>query len=478
MPKLTFRTQFPVSADRLYAWHMRPGAFERLIPPWQDLRVVHRDGPIGEGVRVRIRMRKGIMSFEWEALHDRFVPGREFRDTQVRGPFAHWVHTHRMIPEGAEACVLEDAIEYRLPLGGLGAWLAGRSIRRDLVSAFAFRHRRTLEDLRRHAAAARHAPLRVLLSGATGLVGSSLAAFLATGGHRVDRLVRRRPAGDGRNEFGGMDIQWDPAAGRLDAAAIDGVDAIVHLSGENIAGGRWTASFKRAIRASRVDSTRLLVKTIATLNTPPRAFVGASAIGLYGDRGDEIVDETAPAGRGFLPQVCEEWEAAAAPIAAAGVRVAHLRLGVVIARRGGALPKLLTPFRLGAGGVVGSGRQFLSWVSLDDAVYMLHYLLYREDLSGPFNGVGPAAVDNRTLTRTLGRVLRRPTVVPMPAFAVRLLFGEMGQACLLEGVRALPRRLQESGYRFAHETLDAAIRAELGRAAPPPPGVCEVRCEP
>ncbi len=478
MPKLTFRTRIPVSADSLYAWHLRPGAFERLVPPWQDVRVVRRDGPIGEGVRVLLRMRKGLMSFAWEALHDRFAPGREFRDTQVRGPFARWVHTHRMIPDGADACVLEDAIEYRLPLGGLGALLAGRSIRRDLVSAFAFRHRRTLEDLRRHAAAGLHAPLRVLISGATGLVGGNLAAFLATGGHRVDRLVRRTPAGDGRNEFGGVDIPWDPAAGRLDAAAIDGVDAIVHLSGENIAGGRWTAAFKTAIRASRVESTKLLARTIAALKSPPRVFIGASAVGLYGDRGEALIDEHAPPGRGFLPQVCEEWEAAASPLAAAGVRVAHLRLGVVIARRGGALPKLLTPFRLGAGGVVGSGRQFLSWVALDDVVYMLHHLLHRGDLSGPFNGVGPAAVDNRTLTRTLGRVLRRPTLVPLPSFAVRLMFGEMGQACLLEGVRALPRRLQESGYAFVHETLDAAIRAELGRAAPPPPGVCEVRCEP
>jgi uncharacterized protein len=280
---------------------------------------------------------------------------------------------------------------------------------------------------------------------------------LTAGGHTVRRLVRserrRRPG----------DVLWDPAAGRLDPPALDGVDAVVNLAGEPIA-QRWTTEAKRRIRESRVRGTELLAGTIASLVRPPRVLVSGSAMGIYGDRGDEELDETSALGRDFLADVAAEWEAAAEPAAPAGVRVVKVRTGLVLSPRGGALAKLLLPFRMGAGGRVGTGRQWVSWIGLGDTVGAIIYALGTGALAGPVNLAAPAPVTNGELTKTLSRVLRRPAIVPVPAFAMRLVFGEMGQATLLASQRMRPRRLLESGYRFQYPTLEPALRHELERS--------------
>jgi len=301
--------------------------------------------------------------------------------------------------------------------------------------------------------------LRIVVTGATGLVGGALVPALRAAGHRVDRVSRRPPPP------GTTDIQWDPARGRLDRRAIEGADAVVHLAGESIAAGRWTAAVKERIRRSRVDGTRLLAETLGRLARRPRVLIAASAVGYYGDRGEEPLTEDSRPGTGFLSEVCRAWEAAADPARAAGIRVVHLRLGVVLAGQGGALPRMLLPFRLGAGGVVGSGRQYWSWIELADLVRVVDLALAVESLAGPVNAVAPAPVTNREFTRTLGRVLGRPTLLPLPALAVRLLFGEMGQALLLDSARVLPRRLERAGFRFRHPDLDGALRAALVREA-------------
>jgi uncharacterized protein (TIGR01777 family) len=298
------------------------------------------------------------------------------------------------------------------------------------------------------------APGRVVVSGATGLVGSALVAALERSGASVFRLVRRRPVSE-------AEVSWNPAQGTLDPRSLSGADAVVHLAGENVAGGRWTPARKDAIRRSRVDGTRLLAEALAGLDRKPRVLVSASAIGIYGSRADEPLTETSAPGTGFLADVCREWEAATTPAREAGVRVVTPRLGLVLARQGGALPKMLTPFRLGLGGVVGGGHQWVSWIGLADLVAVLTHLLTRNDIAGPVNAVAPAPVTNGELTKTLGRVLRRPTLCPLPAFAVRLLFGEMGEAALLGSARVLPARLQASGFRFATPELDGALRAAL-----------------
>ena len=298
-------------------------------------------------------------------------------------------------------------------------------------------------------------PLRFVVSGASGLVGSALSATLVGRGHRVERLVRRPPAS------GAPEIAWDPAKGTIDRDALEGADAVVHLAGESVAAS-WTARRKRAIRESRVAGTGLLASTLADLRRPPRVLVSASAVGYYGDRGEKTVTEDSPPGTGFLAETARAWEAAAEPALEAGIRLVHPRIGMVLSARGGALAKMLTPFRLGLGGVVGTGRQQMSWIALDDLVAVLEHLALTDELSGPVNAVAPHPVTNREFTATLGRVLGRPTLMPLPGFMVRLLFGEMGQALLLDGARVLPSRLEASGFRFRYPRLEEALRAELG----------------
>ena len=255
---------------------------------------------------------------------------------------------------------------------------------------------------------------------------------------------------------------WEPATGALSPGALDGVDGVVHLAGENIAAGRWTAARKARIRDSRVDGTRRLSEALARLEQPPKTFIVASAIGFYGDRGDERVTEASAPGSGFLPEVCQAWEAAAAPASDAGIRVVHLRIGIVLTPAGGALGQMLLPFKMGVGGVIGSGRQYMSWVALDDVLASVLHALRTEGLSGPVNVVAPNAVTNAEFTNALGRVLRRPTVLPMPAFAARLVFGEMGDALLLASARVEPTRLEESGFVFGYPVLDGALGYLLG----------------
>lgn len=298
-------------------------------------------------------------------------------------------------------------------------------------------------------------PLRFVVSGASGLVGSALTEHLTRGGHRVERLVRRASAP------GAAQVAWDPAKGTIDREALEGADVVVHLAGESVAAS-WTAERKRAIRDSRVAGTGLLASTLADLRRPPRVLVSASAIGYYGDRGERTVTEDSPPGTGFLAETARAWEAAAEPALEAGIRVVHPRIGMVLSAKGGALAKMLTPFRLGLGGVVGTGRQQMSWIALDDLVGVLEHLAGTDELSGPVNAAAPHPVTNREFTATLGRVLGRPTLLPLPGFMVRLLFGEMGQALLLDGARVLPTRLEASGFRFRYPRLEEALRAELG----------------
>ena len=299
--------------------------------------------------------------------------------------------------------------------------------------------------------------MNVLVSGSSGLIGSALVPALSADGHAVRRL-RRAPGG------GADATSWNPDDGTFAAGALDGLDAVVHLAGENIAGGRWTASRKSRIRDSRVEGTRRLCAALAALETPPRVLVAASAIGFYGDRGDALLDESAAPGIGFLPEVSRSWEAAAAPAREAGIRVVHLRIGIVLSPAGGALGQMLLPFKLGVGGVLGSGEQYMSWIALDDLVGIVRHALADESLSGPVNAVAPRAVTNREFTRTLGQVLRRPTILPAPAFALRIALGEMADALLLASTRVDPAALRGGSFEFRHPELDGALRQVLDRA--------------
>ncbi len=293
----------------------------------------------------------------------------------------------------------------------------------------------------------------VCITGASGLVGSELTARLKQAGHEVLAVSRSR-------DKAGV-VHWDPARGELDADTLRGVDAVVHLAGENIASGRWTEARKARIRSSRVQGTRLIAETIARMSEPPATLISASAIGYYGDRGNEVCTESSPPGEGFLADVCREWEAACDPAEKAGVRVCKLRIGVVLDRKGGALAKMLTPFRFGLGGIVGSGRQYWSWITLEDLTGMFQFLLDNPQLSGVFNAVAPEPVTNKEFTRTLGRVLRVPTLFPLPPFLARMALGEMADALLLASTRVVPERMQQAGFNYRHPVLEEALRSIL-----------------
>jgi uncharacterized protein (TIGR01777 family) len=294
--------------------------------------------------------------------------------------------------------------------------------------------------------------MNVLVTGSSGLVGSALVTQLESDGHTVTRLVRsKRGAGEGQ-------VLWDPEAGTIDAAELEGLDAVVHLAGESIAGGRWTAARKARILESRVKGTRLLAEALAGLRERPKVLVSASAVGYYGDRGEEALREENASGSGFLAGVCRQWEAAAAPAAQGGIRVVHPRFAMILSTAGGALQRLLLPFRLGLGGRLGSGQQFVSWVALDDAVGAICHALTHDDLQGPVNTASPTPLRNHEFTRTLGRVLRRPTVFPLPAFAARLAFGQMADELLLASQRVEPAKLLASGYHFGFPDLESALR--------------------
>jgi uncharacterized protein (TIGR01777 family) len=296
-------------------------------------------------------------------------------------------------------------------------------------------------------------PSFVAISGATGLIGSALAARLRARNVRVRRLVRTRAQSPD-------DILWDPMRGVLSPADLEGADAVVHLAGEPLA-HRWTEARKRAIRESRVRGTELVARTIAALDHRPRVLLSGSAIGIYGDRGDEPLDEESALGSDFLAGVTREWEAASVAAADAGVRVVLLRTGIVLSPNGGALERLLLPFRLGVGGPIGSGRQWMSWISLDDHVRAMEHALATTGMHGPVNLVSPNPVTNAEFAATLGRVLSRPALVPAPAFALELAYGEMARATILAGQRVLPKALLRSEFHFAHPTLEQALRFEL-----------------
>lgn len=463
MPSFVRETHLPTSADDAFAWHERPGAFERLLPPWDTVHVHSMRGGIQPGARAEIDVRLAPLLWKrWVAEHRDYQPGRLFRDVQISGPFASWDHRHIFEPAGPSTCLLRDQIDYQLPMGVIGKALGSTLARRKLARIFAYRHAVTREDLAHHARLADRPRMRVLVSGSSGVIGRTTCALLSTGGHTVARLVRppRVPSAPGDSE-----ILWDPSRATVDAAAIErfAPDAVLHLAGESIA-GRWTAHRMHRLRTSRIASTDLLARTLAALPHPPTVFLCASGTSIYGNRADEPLDESGTPGSGFLASLAQEWEAAAIPAARAGMRIVHLRIGWVLTPRGGALAQMLPFFNLGLGGRVGSGRQFISWISIDDCAAAIDHALLTPTLRGPVNLVAPNPVRNVEFTRTLGHLLRRPTIAHCPAWLARRVFGQLADESVLSGQRVRPRVLDESGFVFRHTDLRAALAHVLGRA--------------
>jgi uncharacterized protein len=302
--------------------------------------------------------------------------------------------------------------------------------------------------------------MKILITGSTGLVGGALVKRLKNTGHTVCRLIRPGTAAESIRSSEGFDVSWNPQTGELGGAAV-GADAVVNLAGASIAAGRWTMDRKNLLRTSRVDSTRALVAALAKMAIRPRVLISASAIGYYGNRGDELLTETSQPGEDFLSEIAREWEAAAGKAETLGIRVVCARFGVILAREGGALPKMLTPFKLGVGGKIGSGQQWMSWITLEEVLGILQLGLEDGTLRGPVNAVSPHPVRNAEFTHALAKILHRPSLLPAPAFALRLVLGEMADALLLTGQRVVPAQLEKVGYRFLHPHLPSALLAVL-----------------
>jgi uncharacterized protein (TIGR01777 family) len=299
--------------------------------------------------------------------------------------------------------------------------------------------------------------MKILIGGSHGLVGTALIKSLEAQGHELFRLVRHAPGSK-------AEVEWSPDRYSIALARIEGFDAVVNLAGESIAEGRWTDEKKRKIRESRVKGTKLLGDALANLTQPPQTFICASAIGYYGNRGDEILTEASAPGEGFLADVCVEWEKATALATEKGIRVVNARFGVILDTDGGALKKMLPPFRMGVGGKIGNGKQWMSWIALDDVIGGINFALVHDSLRGPINFAAPNPVTNAEFTKTLGKVLSRPTLLPIPAFGVRLAFGEMGEALLLAGQRVAPKALLSAAYQFQYPQLELALRHALQKA--------------
>ncbi|GIW47332.1 MAG: hypothetical protein KatS3mg078_1209 [Deltaproteobacteria bacterium] len=455
----TYRTRIEAPLELVFRWHTRSGALERLMPPWERWEILERPSCIKDGTRAVIKLKIGPFSRRWVVEHRDYREGIGFKDVQVSGPFKLWEHSHLFEPDGPSGCFIEDRIEYVLPFGWIGSIVGSSFVRNKLKVVFSYRHRVIKEDIEMYKRYG-EGNMKILVTGAGGLIGSALTAFLKAGGHEVTRLRHSKRTGEvpsDRNE-----IFWNIEAKRIDLNGIEGHDVVVHLAGENIA-GIWTGEKKRRIRESRVEGTRFLCESLSKLGEPPQVLVCASAIGYYGDRGDEVLTEEKPKGRGFLADVCSEWESAVEPAVKRGIRVVNLRFGIVLSPKGGALGMMLLPFRLGLGGRIGSGEQYWSWVALDDAIGAIYHTIKKTELEGPVNVVSPNPVTNREFVKTLGRVLGRPAFIPLPESLVRLVAGEMGEEMLLASVRVMPKRLLDSGYEFHYPDLEVALRHLLGR---------------
>ncbi len=450
--------QINAAAKTVFQWHARPGAIERLSPPWDPIEIISRTGGIETGAEVNMILRAGPIPVKWHARHVDYQENRLFQDIQVKGPFSRWIHTHRFNVNGPDRCVLEDHIEYALPFHPMGTAVMGPYVEKNLKRIFAYRHATTQADIAAHERVKAHGPKTLLISGASGLLGSALIPFLTTGGHRVLRLVRRQPNPE-KNE-----IYWNPAAGTLMLDERETIDAVIHLSGENIGEGRWTRGKKKRIIDSRVNSTRLLAETMAKRHHPPTVFLSASAIGFYGDRASAPMDESSGPGKDFISRVCQKWEAAARAAGKSGIRTAFLRIGIVLSPQGGALKKLLLPFQAGMGGKIASGRQYMSWISIDDTISAIYHILFNDQLSGPINLVSPHPATNHEFTATLARVLSRPAYFRVPETAIKTVFGEMGVETVLSSTRVTPTALSKAGFCFRHPSLEGALRHLLGKS--------------
>ncbi|MCD8481538.1 MAG: TIGR01777 family oxidoreductase [Verrucomicrobia bacterium] len=444
MPKHEFRAQTLIKSclpETLWRYHSVPGMVQRLTPPWERTCVEFTPETLTEGSVARLRIKKAGIWLSWHARHEDVQPGSGFADRQTKGPFAYWRHEHLFAGNGKDSW-LQDTVRFKLPFEPFTR-PAKQWVLQQLEAMFAYRHRITAMDIEReHTLFGGPATtkLRVAITGMTGMLGSSLATYLRWRGHEVIGITRNKKDGW---------IQWNPDAAELDPEQLEGLDAVIHLAGENLADGRWTETRKRSILQSRTRSTQLLVTTLANLKRRPSIFISASGIHA--------------GGTGFPAEVCDAWEKASDGLDRIGIRRVILRFGAILQPSGGALAKMLPAFRMGLGGSIGGGQQRMPWIALEDAVEVTTLALERHDFQGALEVVAPQSINQAAFAKALAKSLRRPAIFPLPAMVVRVLFGEMGEAMVLSDISATPVKLLSRNYRFRWPKIEPFLHHVLGR---------------
>lgn len=436
----TYESVLPFPQEEVFSWHLREGALQRLLPPFMRLHLLQRGDAKEVGSTTHLKMYLGPLSFNWIAKHVHFDPKGSFIDEAIKSPFPYWRHIHS-VKEHANGCILSDTVEY-IPL----PFIPDKLIQKRLNALFSFRHERIKRDL----TVCHRYPLqikKVLVSGSRGFVGSQLICFLSALGHEVHTLQR------GKSDPKRRVVGWDSCRDTNIINEFEGFDAVIHLAGENIAGKAWTAAQKEKIFQSRSRDTWLLSQILLRLKNPPKVFISASAVGIYGDRNEEVLTEDSSVADDFLASVCTHWERASESLLQKGVRRCIVRFGYILSPQGGMLAKILPSFKMGLGAQLGSGKQWMPWVALDDVIYALYHLLMREDLDGVFNITAPEPSTQREFARSLAKALRRPMFLALPKTFLRMILGERADALLLRSTRALPKKLQNSGFSFCFTRL-------------------------
>jgi uncharacterized protein (TIGR01777 family) len=445
-------SEFPISQKELFQWHQSTQAFERLTPPWDHVEVIHKDQGIDHGKKVKLKVKIAGIPQTLEVIHQNYIENEQFEDQQLKGPFKSWVHTHKMQKISENQSRLRDEIHYELPLGPLGKIFGGSMARQRLDELFAYRHRLLQHDSRWKAYTQSQgvSPKKIIISGASGLIGKNLSAFLEGQGHEVWRFSRN-PNDQQKDKT----LIWD-----REVPSLKTFDWVIHLAGENVAQS-WTESAKEKIRSSRIDRTQQLCQKLAQEAREGQVLFCASAIGYYGSQGDQPLDESHSLGQGFLADVCDQWEKAT-QVAGLKQRVILGRIGIVISGAGGAIPKLLLPFSMGVGGNIGLGKRWMSWIEINDVIGAIYFSLLNPQVSGPINLVRQA-VSNAEFTKALGTVLHRPTIVPIPPMVLKAIYGEMAEETILASQRVEATKLRDLGFEYEFNDLTDALKFQLGR---------------
>lgn len=448
------KTTIDAPVEPLFAWHATKGAIQRLTPPWAPMKLLSRnqDG-IQTGVRVKFLLSLFKVPVIWEARHIAYQENRLFKDRQLRGPFARWEHIHQFIPVDLDKTVMVDKVHFELPMGRLSRPFYAFA-QKKMKTMFDYRHRVLKYDLENYQRNTN--PMNILISGASGTIGQALIPLLQTSGHKVFQLVRKK------ENLSDNQLFWDPYNNILDIEKAGTIDAVINLNGVDISKGRWTEKRKQLILDSRIIPTRFLAGKAAELSPRPKVFITASAMGFYGNQAGKMA-ENSPKGALFISDVCKQWEDAAHTARKSGIRTVMLRTGIVLTPAGGALAKMMLPFQLGLGVILSTGTQMMSWISMDDEISAIRFILENETVEGPVNLTAPTPVTNREFSDTLAKAFSKRVFFTMPEFLIKLIWGEMGKETLLSSINVHPLKLLNNGFKFQHDTLLEALKHLLGR---------------